>query len=122
MLKWLKKNKGLTLLETVVAMLIISASAAGVLGSFSYAFKFAQRAGKKIEAANINRKAVDMYRAISIADPSDTRLAVQTNTDITSSVVPAGYDEKVYLTVKNWPDDANPAGKQINIKVDWAGP
>lgn len=124
-LKWLKKDKGLTLLETVVAMLIISTSAAGVLGSFSYAFKFVQRAGKKTEAANINRKAVEMYRAISMADSNDSRLAVQANADITSNLYldtdgdgKLDYNETVRLTISNWDATA----KQININVEWTAP
>ena len=137
MLRWLKKDKSLTLLETVVAMLIISSSAAGILGSFSYAFKFVYRAGKKTEAANINRKVVEMYRALSIVNEAgDTRLdltppppnewmEITLNPPFLVDVdgdTAVDYDEKIYKNIKNWPNDAAPTGKQIDIKVNWTAP
>lgn len=119
MLKQLNKNLSLTLVEVLVAMLILSSSAAGVIGSFSYGFKFIQRAGKKIEAMNLNRKAVERYRAIWLSTPYDSRLAIQTDTDIRSQVA-SDYDGTILLTIKEW-ESGSPI-KQISVKVDWVEP
>jgi len=69
------KNKGLTLVEVLVAMIILATSAAGVMACFSYSFKFTQRAGKKVDAMYLSRKTLEAYRAMWLADSSDTRLA-----------------------------------------------
>lgn len=127
MVKQLKENFSLTLVEVLVAMLILSSSAAGVVGSFSYGFKFIQRAGKKIEAMNLNRKAIERYRAIWLSNPYDSRLNIQTDTDITSDIAPdyngdgkPDYDGTILLSIKEW-ETGSPI-KQISVKVDWVEP
>ena len=114
----LKNNISLTLVEVLVAMLILSSSAAGVIGSFSYGLKFVQRAGKKIEAMNLSRKAIERYKAIWLSNPCDSRLDMQTDTDITSLVAPSGYDGTVKLTIIEHDSGA----KQMSVKVEWAQP
>ena len=123
--KQLKKNISLTLVEVLITMLILSTSAAGVVGSFSYGFKFIKRTAKKIEAVNLNRKVIEMYRAIEMANPNDTRLAMQTDTNITSQLIdsvilPSDFDGRVMLTISQWPGNA--ATKQISIKIYWLEP
>ena len=109
----------MTLVEVLVAMMILSTSAASVIGSFSYAFKFVQRAGDKLEAMNLGRKALERYRAIWMADHYDARLALQDNTDIKPIVEP-DYDGKIFLTITRWqPAPSTDLTKKIDIIVDW---
>jgi type II secretory pathway pseudopilin PulG len=119
MLNRLKSNISLTLVEVLVAMMILSTSAASVIGSFSYAFKFVQRAGNKLQAAYLGRQALERYRAIWIANMYDPRLDLQDNTDITSQIK-SDYDGKIYLTITRWqPDPSTDLTKKIDITVDW---
>ena len=130
MIKRLKDNMSLTLVEVLVAMLILSSSTAGVLGSFSYAYKFIIRAGKKIEAMNYGRKAQDAYRAIWLCSASDARLNTTTgavvngptvnsiDTSVSNPWFAPDYDGVVNVIITNWPSGSS-TGKQINIKVGW---
>lgn len=129
MVNRLKGNVSLTLVEVLIAMFILSTSTAGVLGSFSYAFKLILRAGKKAEAMNYGRKAQEAFRAIWLYKSDDPRLADQTAwTDIKTAANPnldylvTGYDGVVYYMIT--PGDVSlPGGsQQISIKVDWNAP
>lgn len=138
MINRLKCNISLTLVEVLIAMLILSASAAGVLGSFSYAFKFIQRAGKKAEAMNYGRKTQEAFRAIWLLKGNDTaepRLNDCAWTDIKSTlpnppnmgylVTNPVYDGKVFYNIVTAPvgsTDLPPGTKQIGIKVEWNAP
>ncbi len=130
----LRKKAGLTLLETLVAMVILAISAAGVLGSFSYAFKFVDRGSRKIEALNLSRMAVERYRAIWLADPQDARLSPNDtstppyadiadiiNSDIKISNPDYNLEGTVRVIIRDRSTDAvNPIdAKQIDVKVNW---
>lgn len=128
MLKRLYNNISVTLVEVLVAMLILSSSAAGVLGSFSYAFKFVQRAGKKLEAMNIGRLTQERYYAILLADANDARLANTTSPapgeDITADInaeLSSPYDGKIYIDIKQR-DASDLNNKLFNVTVDWVEP
>lgn len=125
-LKRRKKILGLTLVETLIAVVIMSTTAIGVLGSFSYGFRFMLRAARKIEGINYGRKAVERYRAIWLADPDDTRLALTTApSDITLAVADLNGDgtadtnAKVYLEITPWSDAVS---KQIKVRTEWIRP
>jgi len=130
MLNKLKQNMGLTLIETLVAMLILSVSAAGVIGSFSYAFKYVERGGKKIEALNLGRMAMERYRAIWLVDPNNPELNETIDVSsgqiiskkVTADVLPPGYiyGGDIYLTIHKETvlQSAAPI-KQIDVKVEW---
>ena len=129
MINRLKSNISLTLVEVLIAMLILSASTAGVLGSFSYAFKLILRAGKKAEAMNYGRKAQEAFRAIWLFKPDDSRLVDQTGwTDIATVTNPkmgslvTGYDGVVYYMIGPGHTSLPGGSKQISIKVDWNAP
>ena len=125
MINRLKDNISLTLVEVLIAMLILSTSTAGVLGSFSYAFKFIQRAGNKISAMNCARKAQDAFRAIWLANSSDTRLAVAGWTVINSTNTPTlafittGYSGDISYIITDRSADFGTGSNQLSIKVTW---
>ncbi len=123
MLRLFKNNKSSTLVEVLVAMLILSSSAAGVISAFSYAFSFIKRAGQKLEGLNYSRKVLEAYRAIYLADPADSRLAEQADTDVkvVTSIrdLAADYDRNIYVTI-NWWDPPQNTIKQIGIKANWS--
>jgi len=126
MINRLKGNISLTLVEVLVAMLILSTATAGVLGSFSYAFKFIKRAGIKLEAMNYGRKTEEAFRAIWLSNVLDSRLADQPAwTNVNTAPIPNmgtlvnAYDKGfVYYTITA---GAVGGSKQINIKVQSDG-
>jgi|GEM_PF-2692835 len=137
MIKRLKDNISLTLVEVLIAMLILSSSTAGVLGSFSYAYKFIRRAGHKIEALNYARKTQEALRAIWLYDASnglsDIRLNVPTPwTDVADRFLgvlyDAYFDGAVYqpytggiIQYEITPGSiAN--SNQISVKIVWEAP
>ncbi|OIO79578.1 MAG: hypothetical protein COW11_04695 [Candidatus Omnitrophica bacterium CG12_big_fil_rev_8_21_14_0_65_43_15] len=134
MVSRLKDNISLTLVEVLIAMLILSTSAAGVLGSFSYAFKFILRAGAKIEAMNYGRKAMEAYRALTLVSASDPRLSdtPAVGEDVKGSASPNSidtgdtwfspdYGSDVKVIIADWANNGA-TGKQISVKVDWNAP
>ena len=118
-----KKNLGQTLTEILISMLILSVSAVSVLASFSYAFKFFHRAGKKTEALNLTRKTQEAYRAIWMHDLNDSRLDITDTpvdaTEVFSWLAPS-YDGTIYATIETWSGDNYT--KQIDVNVNWVGP
>jgi len=129
MVNRLKDNISLTLVEVLVAMLILSVSAAGILGSFSYSYKFIRRAGQKIDAMNYGRKALDAFRAIWLCNTGDTRLAdtgpgpapnwvdIKTSSDPKSAALVTNFSGIVYYSIITVGGN-----KEISVKVDWNAP
>ena len=117
----LKDNISLTLVEVLIAMLILSTSTAGVLGSFSYAFKFIQRAGNKISAMNYGRKTQDAFRAIWLASNNDTRLLPANDQDAKAlfTWLAPGYGGDIKYTITDRSADFGTGSNQLSIKVTW---
>src|SRR3989338_10307987 len=121
MVKSLKDNISLTLVEVLIAMLILSTATAGVLGSFSYALRFIQRAGKKIEAMNYGRKAQEAFRAVWLGDSSDTRLNLTGWADAKAlfTWLAPSYSEDIRYAITDRSADLGTGSKQLDIRVTW---
>ncbi len=118
-------ERGFTLIETSVAMVLMMIAALGVASLFTYSIQYSSGGNDRAVAISIAQQQIEQLRTVAF---SDATLNVTTGTVLTPYTVSNGRTYQVTRTVtgSNNNVSGNPTLKTITIRVDprspgWAG-
>lgn len=118
-------ERGFTLIETSIAMVIMMVAGLGVVSLFVYSIGYNSGGNDRAVAIGIAQQNIEQLRSVPF---TDSILNVSSATVLTPDVVSNGRTYKVTRTVTGSNNDAtgNPTLKTITIRVDptgagWAG-
>ena len=120
-------DKGFTLIETSIAMVILMVAALGVVSLFTYAIGYNSGGNDRAVAISIAQQQLEELRSVSFTD-SLLNTTAASGTVLTPDTVSNGRSYRVTKTVTgaNNDVDGNPTLKTITIQVNplspgWAG-
>jgi prepilin-type N-terminal cleavage/methylation domain-containing protein len=118
-------QRGFTLIETSIALLILMVAGLGVASLFTYSIRYNTGGNDRAVALSIAQQQIEQFRTVPF---TDSILNVTSATVLTPNTVSNGRTYKVTKTVagSNNDVDGNPTLKTITIKVEpmssgWAG-
>src|SRR2546421_9968985 len=118
-------ERGFTLIETSIALLILMVAGLGVASLFTYSIRYNTGGNDRAVALSIAQQQIEQFRSVPF---TDSILAVTAATVLTPSTVSNGRTYRVTKTVTGSNNDVNgsPTLKTITIRVDpmasgWAG-
>ena len=118
-------ERGFTLVETSIALVILMVAGLGVASLFTFSIQYNTGGNDRALAISIAQQQVEQFRSVSFTDPI---LAVSAATVLIPDTVSNGRTYRVTKTVTGSNNDAggNPTLKTITIRVDpqsagWAG-
>ena len=118
-------ERGFTLIETSIALVILMVAGLGVASLFTYSIQYNTGGNDRALAISIAQQQVEQFRSVPFTDPI---LAVSAATVLNPDTVSNGRTYRVTKTVTGSNNDAggNPTLKTITIRVDpqsagWAG-
>ena len=118
-------ERGFTLIETSIALVILMVAGLGVASLFTYSIRFNSGGNDRALAISIAQQQIEQFRSVAFADPI---LAVSVATVLSPDTVSNGRTYRVTKTVAGSNNDVsgNPTLKTITIRVDpassgWAG-
>lgn len=118
-------ERGFTLIETSIAMLVLMIAAFGVVSLFAYSIRYNSGADDRAIAISLAQQQLEQFRSVPF---SNSALAVSTGTVVPVSTVSNGRTYMITKTVAGSNNDTNgnPTLKTITIRVDpvspgWAG-
>jgi len=118
-------QRGFTLIETSIALLILMVAGLGVASLFTYSIRYNTGGNDRAVALSIAQQQIEQFRTVAF---TDSILNVTSATVLTPNTVSNGRTYKVTKTVtgSNNDVDGNPTLKTITIKVEpqssgWAG-
>ena len=130
-------ERGFTLAETAIAMLIMMIASVSVVSLFAYAIKYNAGAKDRELSMAVAQKRVEWLRSIPFdastravayhypdtANPVGGGLAATSNSGVTETATVAGRNYSVVTTIKNdgGVADANSVSKTITVKVTPVG-
>lgn len=121
-----KISRGFSLLEIVIAMLILGLVVAGMTGLFISTNKLVIQAGHRLVALNYARQVAETLKVYVSADPNTPPNAGNAFTNnnfdaigIPSSLTEGGITYNCNYTVTNNPQNATGL-RQVTITVNWA--
>ena len=117
-------QRGFTLIETVVAMVVMMVAALGVASLFTYSIRYNSGGEDRAVAISIAQQQMEQLRSVSF---TDSLLNVTAATDLTPDTVSNGRSYRVTKTVVGSNNfSGSPTLKTITIQVSplssgWAG-
>lgn len=121
----MKNNKGFTLIETSIAMVILMVAALGTVSLFVYSIGYNSGGNDRAVAIGIAQQQIEQLRVVPF---TDSILNVQSATVLTPDTISNGRTYRVTRTItgSNNDNSGNPTLKTITIRVDptgsgWAG-
>ena len=118
-------ERGFTLVETSIALVILMVAGLGVASLFTFSIQYNTGGNDRALAISIAQQQVEQFRSVPFTDPI---LAVSAATALNPDTVSNGRTYRVTKTVTGSNNDAggNPTLKTITIRVDpqspgWAG-
>ena len=118
-------ERGFTLIETSIALVILMVAGLGVASLFTYSIQYNSGGNDRALAISIAQQQIEQFRTVPFTDPI---LAVSAATALNPDTVSNGRTYRVTKTVAGSNNDAggNPTLKTITIRVDpqspgWAG-
>ena len=118
-------ERGFTLIETTIALVILMVAGLGVASLFTFSIQYNSGGNDRALAISIAQQQIEQFRTVPFADPI---LAVSAATALNPDTVSNGRTYRVTKTVAGSNNDAggNPTLKTITIRVDptsagWAG-
>jgi Tfp pilus assembly protein PilV len=118
-------ERGFSLVETSIAMVILMVAGLGVASLFVYSIQYNSGANDRALAVSIAQQQIEQLRSVEFADPI---LAVSAATVLSPNTVSNGRTYRVTKTVtgSNNNISGNPTLKTITVRVDplssgWAG-
>ena len=118
-------ERGFTLIETSIAMVIMMVAGLGVVSLFTYSISYNSGAEDRAVAISIAQQQIEQLRTVRFTDPI---LNVSAATALTANTVSNGRTYRVtkIVTGSNNDVNGNPTLKTIAIRVDpispgWAG-
>lgn len=118
-------ERGFTLIETSIALVILMVAGLGVASLFTYSIQYNSGGNDRALAISIAQQQIEQFRSVAFADPI---LAVSAATVLTPNTVSNGRSYRITKTVtgSNNNVSGNPTLKTITIRVDplspgWAG-
>src|SRR6266550_6469428 len=118
-------ERGFTLIETSIALVILMVAGLGVASLFTFSIQYNTGGNDRALAISIAQQQIEQFRSVSFTDPI---LAVSVATALNPDTVSNGRTYRVTKTVTGSNNDAggNPTLKTITIRVDpqspgWAG-
>jgi len=118
-------ERGFTLIETSIALVILMVAGLGVASLFTYSIRYNSGGNDRALAISIAQQQIEQFRSVSY---TDSTLAVSGATVATPYTVSNGRSYRITKTVTGSNNDVsgNPTLKTITIRVDpispgWAG-
>ena len=118
-------ERGFTLIETSIALVILMVAGLGVASLFTYSIRYNSGGNDRALAMSIAQQQIEQFRSVAFTDPI---LAVSAATVLSPATVSNGRTYQVTKTVTGSNNDVNgnPTLKTITIRVDplssgWAG-
>lgn len=118
-------ERGFTLIETSIALVILLIAGLGVASLFTYSIQYNSGANDRALAMSIAQQQIEQFRSVTFADPI---LAVSAATVLSPDTITNGRSYRVTKTVSgsNNGVSGSPTLKTITIRVDplssgWAG-
>jgi prepilin-type N-terminal cleavage/methylation domain-containing protein len=117
-------QRGFTLIETVVAMVVMMVAALGIASLFTYSIRYNSGGEDRAVAISIAQQQMEQLRSVSF---SDSLLNVTAATDLTPDTISNGRSYRVRKTVVGSNNfSGSPTLKTITIQVSplspgWAG-
>jgi len=118
-------ERGFTLIETSIALVILMVAGLGVASLFSYSIRYNSGGNDRALAISVAQQQIEQFRSVAFSDPI---LAVSAATVLNPDIVSNGRTYRVTKTVTGSNNDVsgNPTLKTITIRVDpqssgWAG-
>ena len=118
-------QRGFTLIETSIALLILMVAGLGVASLFTYSIRYNTGGNDRAVALSIAQQQIEQFRSVPF---TDSILNVTAATVLTPDTVSNGRTYRVTKTVtgSNNDNSGNPTLKTITIQVDpkgsgWAG-
>ena len=118
-------ERGFTLIETSIALVILMVAGLGVASLFTYSIQYNSGGNDRALAISIAQQQIEQFRTVPFTDPI---IAVSAATALNPDTVSNGRTYRVTKTVTGSNNDAggNPTLKTITIRVDptspgWAG-
>jgi prepilin-type N-terminal cleavage/methylation domain-containing protein len=118
-------QRGFTLIETSIALLILMVAGLGVASLFTYSIRYNTGGNDRAVAISIAQQQIEQFRSVPF---TDSILNVTVATVLSPNTVSNGRTYRVTKTVtgSNNDVDGNPTLKTITIRVDplgsgWAG-
>ena len=119
------RQRGFTLIETTIAMMIMMVAGLGVVSLFTYSIGYNSGGNDRAVALSIAQQQIEQLRSVQF---TDSVLNVTAATVLTPDTVSNGRTYRVTRTVTGSNNDinGNPTLKTITIRVDpsspgWAG-
>jgi Tfp pilus assembly protein PilV len=122
-----KRNseRGFTLIETAVALVVLMVAGLGVASLFTYSIRYNSGADDRAIAISIAQQQLEQFRSVAFTDPI---LNVSAATVLNPNTISNGRSYQVTKTVTGSNNDVsgNPTLKTITIRVEplspgWAG-
>ena len=118
-------ERGFTLMETSIAMLVLMIAAFGVVSLFAYSIRYNSGADDRAIAISIAQQQLEQFRSLGF---NNAALAVSSGTVVPVDTVSNGRTYRITKTVSGSNNDinGNPTLKTVTIRVDplspgWAG-
>lgn len=118
-------ERGFTLIETTIAMVILMVAGLAVVSLFAYSIQYNSGSNDRALAVSVAQQQVEQFRSVAFADPL---LAVSVATVLSPNTISNGRTYQVTKTVTGSNNNAsgNPTLKTITIRVvpmspGWAG-
>jgi len=118
-------QRGFTLIETTIAMMIMMVAGLGVVSLFTYSISYNSGGNDRAVAISIAQQHIEQLRSVQF---TDSLLNVTAATVLTPDTVSNGRTYRVTRTVTGSNNDisGNPTLKTVTIRVDpsspgWAG-
>ena len=110
-------QRGFTLIETSIALLILMVAGLGVASLFTYSIRYNTGGNDRAVALSIAQQQIEQFRTVAF---TDSILNVTSATVLTPDTVSNGRTYKVTKTVTGSNNDVsgNPTLKTITIKVE----
>ena len=118
-------ERGFTLIETSIALVILMVAGLGVASLFTYSIRYNSGGNDRALAISVAQQQIEQFRSVNFTDPI---LNVSAATVLNPDTVSNGRTYRVTKTVTGSNNDVsgNPTLKTITIRVDpqssgWAG-
>jgi prepilin-type N-terminal cleavage/methylation domain-containing protein len=114
-------ERGFTLIETSIALVILMVAGLGVASLFTYSIRYNSGGNDRALAISIAQQQIEQFRSVAFADPI---LAVSAATVLNPDTVSNGRSYRITKTVTGSNNNAsgNPTLKTITIRVDPLSP
>ena len=118
-------ERGFTLMETSIAMLVLMIAAFGVVSLFAYSIRYNSGADDRAIAISVAQQQLEQFRSVAF---NSSALAVSSGTVSPVETTSNGRTYRITKTVSGSNNDSNgnPTLKTVTIRVDpispgWAG-